>query len=55
MLADEVVELVVALHVGAGLDLVAGVGAEGGLREDLAGQADAAAEVDPVLLGRPCS
>ena len=52
VLADEGVELVVGLHVGAGLDLVAGVGAEGRLGEDLAGQADAAAEVDPVLLGR---
>ena len=52
VLADEGVELVVGLHVGAGLDLVAGVGAEGGLAEDLAGQADAVAEVGPVLLGR---
>ena len=50
LLADEGVELVVGLHAGARLDLVAGIGREGGLGEDLAGEPDAAAEVAPVLL-----
>ena len=50
VLADEGVELGVGLHLRPRLDLVADVGREGVLREDLARQADAGAEVLPVLL-----
>ena len=35
--------------VGAGLDLAAAIGVEGGLREDLAGQAHAGAHLGPVV------
>ena len=50
LLADEAVELVVARSAAApGWISLAGVGAEGGLGEDLAGQPDAVAEVAPVL------
>ena len=50
MFADHVIELIIRLHLIARLDLMAGIGFERILRKDLAGQADAAAKIDPVLL-----
>ena len=55
MVADEGVDLRIGLHAGAGLDFAIGIGREGGLGEDLAGQADRAAEILPVLRLRSCS
>ncbi len=49
VLADEIVELVVALHLAAGRNLAAAIGIEGGLPENLARQPDAVAEVAPVV------
>jgi hypothetical protein len=49
VLADEFVNGVIAGHVIAWLDLAAGIVAQGRLVDDLAGQADAAAEFLPVF------
>ena len=49
MFFDESVQLVIALHAVARLDLLAAVGIESGLREDLARYPDAMAEIGPVL------
>jgi hypothetical protein len=49
MFADEIVQVLVALHVIARLDLLAAIRGEGLLAEDFAGQPDAGAEVLPVL------
>ena len=50
MFANEAVQLLIGLHRCAGLDLLAAIRVERLLREDLAGEADAVAEVIPVLL-----
>ena len=55
MLADEVVELVVALDLRARRDLPAAIGVERLLAEDLAGQPDAVAEVASSRPGATCS
>ena len=52
LLADEVVELLIALGLGARLYLASGEGLHGGLAEDLPRHADAGPEVLPVLLLR---
>ena len=49
VLADEGVEFVVGLDRRARLDFLAPIGVECGLAENLARDADAVAEIDPVL------
>ncbi len=55
VVAHEGVDLVVALHVRAGLQFAGRVARQRGLREDAAREADGGAEIDPVLRRRSCS
>ena len=55
VLADEGVELVVALDMRARRDLAAAIGVEGRLAEDLAGQPDAVAELASSRRDATCS
>src|SRR5690606_7448618 len=48
-IADELVELRVGLFVDAGIELATTIGVERRLRENLAGEADRGAELDPVV------
>ena len=50
MLADDSVELVIALRLSARLDFLATVGRKGLLRENLARQTDAGAKILPILV-----